>query len=212
MEKLDEKKSYRKLNIPKEEDISEKDIVDALKGIGITESEIKVIIDEGEKFFERNKDKLRKNYQLSYEEALIIFTYTYGNGNPEDFPYTRINEKLWKNDYEDQKRNPKSCLCMLLRALRKLSRTKPKTLYRSIRNDTKIDEYVEGKAITWDGFTSTSPSVKVTKKFITNPETKKVSGTLFEIRDMWGYDIADFSCHRNEKGFKKKILKRFYPQ
>ena len=201
MEKLDEKKLHKELEMPKEELFIE-DIVDGLNEIGITESEsVDKIWNKCDVVIDSNKDVLRKRYQLSYEEAWIISTYTHGNGNPEESPYIRINEKLRGNVYEDQIRNPKSYLRVLLRALRKLSRTKPQTLYRSIRNDTQI--YVEGEVITWKGFTSTSLSVKVTKNFITNPETKKVSGTLFEIRDMWGYDIADFSCHPVEKGFLK---------
>ena len=54
--------------------------------------------------------------------------------------------------------------------------------------------------IVWRGFSSTSTSMKATKHFLTNKETKKVEGTLFEIQPMWGYDILKLSSYPSEQG------------
>ena len=113
-------------------------------------------------------------------------------------PYRVINNKLWEDNIQDQVSNPKSYLSLLLQALRKLPRTKPQTLYRGIKNDEHI--YSVGDELLWKGFSSTSTSMGTTQSFLTDKETKKICGTLFEIRDMWGYDISDFSKYPKEQG------------
>ena len=201
-----EKKPLPKLEMPIEEEvgITEYDVVEGLNGIGITKSEcIAKILERCNEIIEQNEGILRGKYQLSREEAFLLASYTHGNGDPEDSPYKNINKKLRDDNYQDQMRDPKSYLCMLLRALRKLSRTEPQTLYRAIRDDTK--EYKKGDPILWEGFSSTSPSMKVTKTFIKDKRKNKVSGTLFEIRGIWGYDIAEFSCHPRERGFQNNL-------
>ena len=87
---------------------------------------------------------------------------------------------------------------MLLRALHKLPKTKPQVLYRGIRGDEH--EYKVGEKIEWRGFTSTSTSMEVAQVFLRIG--KKVKGTLFEIRNAWGYDIHGFSMFSNERGSK----------
>ena len=147
---------------------------------------------------DKNKDAIYKGYLHSNEEAILVTSYTYEAGKGEVSPYRVINEKLREGKAQDQLTNKKSYLRLLLRALRKLPRTKPQTLYRGIRSDTH--EYKVGEKVEWQGFTSTTTSMSVTQNFLRNRETKKVEGTLFEIRDEWGYDVAAFSKYPDEEG------------
>lgn len=140
-----EKKPLPKLEIPIEEevDITEDVVVEGLNGIGITKSEcIAEILGKYYEIIEQNRGVPRGKYQLSHGEAFLLASYTHGNGDPEDSPYINLNEKLRDDNYQDQIHDPKSYLCMLLRVIRKLSRTEPQTLYRTIRDDKK--EYKKG--------------------------------------------------------------------
>ena len=147
---------------------------------------------------ERNKVIIERNYILNYEEAVLVTSYTYEDKTNGMSPYRIINKKLREGKAQDQLTGKKSYLRLLLRALRKLPRTKPQTLYRSITKDKH--EYKVGEEIPWQGFTSTSTSMKVTQAFLTNKETNKVEGTLFEVRNEWGYNVADFSQFPDEAG------------
>ena len=113
-------------------------------------------------------------------------------------PYVIINKKLREGNPEDQLKGKKSYLRLLLRTLRKLPRTEKQTLYRGI--SSKLREYKIGERIKWKSFTSTSTSMKVTQAFLTDPRIRKVEGTLFEIRNEWGYNVADFSEFPDESG------------
>ena len=154
-----------------------------------------------EEVFNEKKVIIEKNNIHNKEEAILITSYTYEAGKGEVSPYRIINKKLRERDIQDQLTNKKSYLRLLLRALRKLPRTKPQTLYRGITWDRH--EYRVGEEIEWQGFTSTSISMKVTQVFLTNQVTNKVEGTLFEIRDEWGYNVADFSGF-DEGGINKQ--------
>ena len=178
----------RKLKSGDNEPITYDEIRSALEDIGVSDPE-KVL----EKCKETIKSKERwswisKKYVLTEEEAVLISTYTYGEEGVslDRFPYSIINKKLWGSRTKSQRSNPKSYLRLLLRALRKLPRTKPRTLYRGVWK-TKYD-------LMWKGFSSTSTSMKATKNVLLN------KGTLFEIRDMWGYSISDFSEYPKEQG------------
>lgn len=142
---------------------------------------------------------LNNRYIHSEEEAALIASYTYENNiDPENSPYKIINRKLWEDDIHDQTSDIKSYLYLLLRALRKLPRTRPQTLYRGIKDDKhnyKVDE-----KLLWKGFSSTSTSMEVTQDFLTDPKTNKICGTLFEIQNMWGYNVSDFSKFPKEQG------------
>ena len=159
------------------------------------------VLNDCKTIVEGNKVAIEGRYILSNEENVVVTSYTYEDKTNGTSPYRIINEKLREGRVQDQIENKKGYLCLLLRALRKLPRTKLKTLYRGIRGDKH--EYKVGEEIEWQGFTSTSTSMKVTQAFLTNSETKKVEGTLFEVRDEWGYNVADFSQYRNEEGKTK---------
>ena len=189
---------------PAHEETTDGTISTALDGVGVANHE--TILRECKKAIKPNRDVLRKRYLHSEEEAVLITTYTYSEdnvGDEENTPYRKLNKMLWSDNSQeqiDQIDNPKSYLRLLLRALRKLPRTMPQTLYRGIKND---HEYEIGKELTWKGFSSTSTSMRATKFFLTNKDTGKVEGALFEIRGMWGYRISDFSKFPTEQGKKR---------
>ena len=186
-----------------EEVITEEDVVIALKEIGVKDSER--VLRECKEVIDKNKSIIEKNYLQNREEAILIISYTYEEKLGKELPpYRIINKKLWESDIEDQLINKKSYLRLLLRTLRKLPRTKSQTLYRGIRGDKK--EYKNGEEIEWKGFSSTTTSMKATVYFLKNEKTGKVEGTLFEIRNAWGYDIHEFSDYTYEEGAHKKYL------
>ena len=183
-----------------EKKITEGDIVNALIVIGIKDPE--KVMSNCKKVVDGNKSIIEKSYVLTKEETVLISLYTYEDKKAEASPYRIINDKLWDDNAEDQFTNKKSYLRLLLSALRKLPRTKPQTLYRGIREDKH--EYKVGDNIEWKGFTSTSKSMKITQTFLTNGKTGKVEGTLFEIKNCWGYDVHYFSCIPKEEGKTNK--------
>ena len=181
-----------------EEKITEKDLIKALKGIGVKDSE-RVVRDCTE-VVEGNKEGIEENYLQNKEEVVIVASYTYEDEVNEASPYKIINKKLWNNDIQDQLTSKKSYLRLLLRALRKLPRTKPQTLYRGIKYDKH--EYKIGEEIVWKGFSSTSTSMRATQTFLKTEG--KVEGTLFEIRNACGYDIRGLSDYTDEEGTKQR--------
>lgn len=192
-------KLLKSLGQSPKETITYTDISTALKEIGVDSHES--VLDECKKIVKLNRETLKSRFIHSEEEAVLVTTYTYGGGSNDDeenMPYRKLNKILWDDSIKDQKDKPKSYLRLLLRALRKLPRTKPQTLYRGIKVDGQ--EYEIGKELLWKGFSSTSTSMRATKYFLTNKETGEVDGTLFEIRGMWGYRISDFSKFPKEQG------------
>ena len=145
-----------------------------------------------------NTKVIKNNYLLSKEESIIVTSYTYEDEKNMTSPYRIINDKLRDDKADDQLEGKKSYLRLLLRALRKLPRTELQTLFRGIKKDKH--KYTVGEKIKWKGFTSTSTSMKVTQAFLTDPRIRKVEGTLFEIRNEWGYNVADFSEFPDESG------------
>lgn len=148
---------------------------------------------------EENKKVLHEKYLHSEEEAILIATYTQEKKtNPDDSPYKIINQILWDNKAQDQIQNNKSYLHLLLRALRKLPRVKSQFLYRGINVK---DSYNVGDELEWKGFSSTSTSMKSTQMFLSDSRSTETNyEIMFEIRDMWGYDVSDFSMFSDEHG------------
>ena len=177
-----------------EEKITEKDIIKALKEIGVKDSER--VLRKCKKVVDKNKVAIKENYVQCNKETILITSYTHEDQANKTSPYSIINKKLWRDEIQDQLTNKKSYLRLLLRALRKLPRTKPQTLYRGIKWDKH--EYKVGEEIEWHGFTSTSTSMRATQTFLKTKEN--VEKTLFEIRNAWGYDIHDFSDYQEEEG------------
>ena len=96
----------------------------ALRDLGVENYED--VLKECKETIEENKDTLKNRYLHSEEEASLITTYTYGkNPEDEDTPYRKLNRMLWDDKAQEQERNSGSYLRMLLRVLRKLSRTRP---------------------------------------------------------------------------------------
>lgn len=185
---------YKKVKVTKG-GVSEDEIKQALIGIGWRDPD--GVLAECKKHIEPNIEVLAKRYMITREEALLIATYTH-NGDNSEAPYAKLN-KLLRDDVDAfQKKSEKSYLRLLLRTLRKLSRTKPQTLYRGLNS---YHDYKEGGDDTWKGFSSASKIMNPTQIFMDRSLYKK-EGTLLEIRDMWGYDIADFSKYPNEQGIK----------
>ena len=174
------------------------DIVTSLREIGVLYPE-KIVSDCSETV-ERNREVIGSRYLHSVEEAVLVSSYTYEDGVNKTSPYKIINDKLRHEMYQDQVSSKKSYLRLLLKALRKLPRTAPQTLYRGERTRYKNSK---GSIVNWNAFTSTSTSMKATQNFLTNQETNKIEGTLFEIRDEWGYSVLDFSEYPDEAGLKK---------
>ena len=162
------------------------------------------VLKECKETIEENKGTLKNRYLHSEEEAVLITTYTWDKKNVEDEnkPYRRLNSMLWDYKAQEQESNPGSYLRMLLRALRKLPRTRPQTLYRGIKR--RKQKYTVGEVLLWKGFSSTSTSMRATKTFLKDNITRKADGTLFEIRGMWGYSISDFSVFSKEQGKNKQ--------
>ena len=191
----DVRKEYKEPEVT-EEAVTEEDLLEALKELDVKDPA--QVISDCKKVVYKNKDIVEENYVLNYDEAIVVTLYTYEDETNKTSPYSNINKKLWRDETQDQFTNKKSYLRLMLRVLRKLPRIKPQTLYRGIKWDKH--EYKAGEEVVWKGFSSTSTSMKVTQSFITNKEIGKVEGTLFEIRNGWGYNIADFSQYRNEEG------------
>lgn len=172
------------------------DISTALMGIGVIDAE--KILHHCRKIDKMNAGILNKRYLLSEEESALITTYTYGGKDDSEPPCTKLNRALWSDDYQGQFSNAKSYLRILLRALRKLPRTVPTTLYRGIKNDNH--EYNIGEELMWKGFSTVSPRMRQVRYFLMNTKTGNIEGTLFEIRGTWGYNVSDFSMYRAEQG------------
>ena len=188
--------------VPTDDPVSEKDVESSLGNL-IGEDSKQKLVGKLKKYIETNAKTKRVCY-LSKEDIMSISSYTYDvtkgktTGTKKQIPYKIINEKLRDGKAQDQLTNKKSYLCLLLRALRKLPRTKPQMLYRGVEDDT--EEYEIGKTIVWKGFSSTSTSIRESTQFLKDKATGRVKGTLFEIQPTWGYDIHDFSFFPNEKG------------
>ena len=172
------------------------EVSESMKELGVKEPEDALSISKAT--VERRWKTLDEKYLLSKEEATLVATYTYEGekGDEAKSPYRCINKKLWKDNFQDQLSNKNSYLQLLLRTLRKLPRTKPRTLYRGVKEDKQ--EYHVGEEVVWKGFSSSSLRMAVTRKFLKNDEANASCGTLFDIRGAWGYKISDFSDHVEE--------------
>ena len=198
LDKIKKEDTESKCRVTKEEGITFEEIFEALKGLGVSDPEN--VLCDCKKIVSNKETTINENYLQSKEEAVVITSYTYEDETNKTSPYKIINKKLWEGKGQDQLINKKSYLHLLFRAFRKLPRTKPQTLYRGITKDKKEYKYEVGKDIEWEGFTSTSTSMEATQVFITDNEINKIEGTLFEIRNAWGYDLRDFSDYKDENG------------
>lgn len=160
-------------------------------------NEPNTILDKCRGFIEKNNEVLSKRYLLDIQECVLICTYTH-NGSGSVAPYEKINSMLMEGLIEFQKKSEKSYLRLFLRTLRKLSMTKPQTLYRALKS---YHEYKEGEEIDWKNFSSASKVMSPVQIFL-NCGARGNGGTLFEIRGACGYCISDFSLYPYEQGIK----------
>ena len=99
---------------------------------------------------------------------------------------TELSTKAFARRNISSLQNIKDLVFLVLTGLRKLSRVEGKTLYRGVRADVNTDEdyYHEGNTVTWPAFSSTSPSMKSTKAFLSSgSRSGKAASTLFIIEN-----------------------------
>lgn len=139
--------------------------------------------------------------------AVTLYTYDFGRNKSRSNPYRLINRALAGKNRNDLNR-VRGLLFTVLSPLRKLNTIEGETLYKGIKETVNTDVYKEGSIIVWHGFSSTTTDMKAVKEFLTTPinskggsgnvEMKSIedqvsSGTLFIIKDGWGYDVQPFS-------------------
>lgn len=183
-----------------EDAITDEDILESLKQLGVKDP--LGVLTDCKNFIEERWNSPENKYILSREEAILVSSYTYEDAINFTSPYSIINNKLWCNNIGDQISFKKSYIRLLLRSLRKLPRTYGKTMYRGV--DIPGSAYKVGDTVVWEGFSSTSLSMKLTQSFLRDKETDLVRGTLFEICDGWGYSVSNFSEY-NERGNRTSI-------
>ena len=157
--------------------------------------------------------EINNKYQnISYEDAMIIASYTCESKDYDYSPYRILNKNLISEDRKNGLKIISKYLYIFLCSLRKLPRYYPnKTkgyLYRCINKQInyminpfkpKLIPYIQGNKKTFWGFTSTSPDIIMTYKFLGKKEKIK-SGTIFSLfGDVWGYDITPFNVYKEEE-------------
>ncbi|KAH3732999.1 Protein NLRC3 [Pelomyxa schiedti] len=128
---------------------------------------------------------------LTTEDVATIALYTYDFGpemecyNPQYLLNLSLTEKT-------EKTLSSTCglLQLLLTSLRKLPRVAESLLYRATKESASV--FNVGDEIRWDPFTSVHRDICTPKRSLGDP-TKGYSGTLFIIRNCWGYDLEKFS-------------------
>ena len=79
-----------------------------------------------------------------------------------------------------------------------------------LNSDRALCNYAEGEEVTWNGISSTSPDVAVTKAFLARGrKTGTAEGTLFIIEDGWGYNVQPCSMFPDEEEIVLEPERRF---
>ena len=170
------------------------------------------------KLVEDRQSKIKAKYpNITYEDSLIICSYTREAINSEYSPYKILNRNLASDNREEGLKKVSKYLYILLKALRKLKLYYPseeqKYLYRGItfKIETKIDPYnpkfvpyLRNKKKTFWAFTSTSPLTSTAFGFLKDngyyKEKKLKSGTFFSLYGkISGYDISLFNSYNEEE-------------
>lgn len=157
--------------------------------------------------------------------AISMYTYEFASETYEMNPYRLINNALLSKDPEELKKM-RGILYLVMTALRKLPIVHGTVLHRGIRENIREEirgvfdnnatmyriteqlastheinrnEIKSDKIIVWDSLSSTSPSMDVTRAFLTSGEASgKAAGTLFIIKNGWGYDVRPYSLYQDE--------------
>ena len=163
--------------------------------------------------FHINFHKIKKKYpKISYDEALIISSYTCESKDKKFNPYTILNINLISDDREKGIINVSKYFFILLNSLRKLTKYYPDKkspfLYRCIKRQVSINydqfnpnlvPYISGQIKTFWAFTSTS--INILTKFLYEDKNNNIKcGTLFTLTgDIWGYDITLFNYYKENE-------------
>ena len=199
---------------------------------GVSEKEVNEytndLINNSKEVVDKRKFQINEKYpNISYDESLIISSYTCEAKQSKFSPYKILNRNLVRENRKEGLKKIYKYFFLLLMTLRKLPRyypsNKQKYLYRCI--DTKVDilidpfnpnkvPYIRDNFKTFWAFTSTSPKVKKTftflgdKGYFENRNFK--SGTIFSLYgSVWGYDITLFNYY-NEEEILLEPERKFY--
>ena len=160
-----------------------------------------------------NLTKIRNKYpNISRDDAIIISSYTCESKDENYSPYRVLNKNLVSEDRKNGIKIVSKYLFLFLFSLRKLPRYIPNKmnsyLYRCINKhinytidplNPNAKPYIIGNSKTFWGFTSTSPNVIKTYKFLGQNQSFK-SGTIFILSgNIWGYDITLFNVYKEEE-------------
>ena len=191
----------------------------------------KDIISKCHKRIEENFEKIEKKYEkITKEDAYIICSYTCESKQKNFSPYRLLNRSLVSEDRKNGVNNISKYLYIFLNSLRKLEIYIPskdnKYLYRCIDcnvglsddpSNKKYVPYKEGNAKTFWGFTSTSPNIYTTKKFLKKEVDDDIkNGTIFILKgDILGYDITLFNYYKEKEILlepeRKYVIKMVIP-
>jgi len=174
---------------------------------------IEDIITKCKEIIDTNFDEIKKKYpNISYDEALIISSYTAESKNKKYNPYTILNSNLVLDNRQKGINNISKYFFILLNSLRKLPRFYPDKnspfLYRCIGRQVSINynqykpkliPYISGQIKTFWAFTSTS--LNILTNFLNEDNNKNIkSGTIFTLTgDVWGYDITLFNHYKENE-------------
>lgn len=177
---------------------------EALQKAGLTEDHINLICERCEEIAHdaAEQGKLFDGFTEEDAAALAMYTYELGKQNYESNPYRIINKSLAEISRDTAGiQKARGLLYLVMTALRKLPRVTGKDLHRGLKGEVNIDKnhYFEGNIITWSALTSTSPDMKVTRSFLAKESVSgNAMGTLFIIKNGWGYDIQPYSAFPGE--------------
>ena len=156
-----------------------------------------------------NLDKIKEKYpELTYNQALIIASYTVESPDGDYSPYRILNRNMVSENRKEGLAKVSKYLYLLLKTLRLLPKYEDgsRCLYRCIPvkvnmmidpYDEKVVPYIKGKNKTFWTFISTSPNYKTSYKFL---GLYKKSGTIFAIKgNICGYDITLFNKFGEEE-------------
>ena len=169
--------------------------------------------------YEKRKLIIKEKYpNISFEDSLIICSYTCEAINHEFSPYRTLNRNLASDNRKEGLKKVSKYLYILLMALRRLEKTyhpdeDQKYIYRGItfKVNTMIDPhrpklvpYLRNKQKCFWAFTSASPSQATASGFLGDngyhQEKKIKQGTIFLLYgEVWGYDITVFNEYNEEE-------------
>ena len=181
------------------------------------------------------KEIKEKNPSLTYEQAIIISSYTCEAIDSRYSPYKILNKNLVSENRKEGLKKVSKYFYLLLSTLRLLPKYYPPStnnfLYRCINvkvnlmidpEDEKVVPYIRGKNKTFWTFTSTSPNYKKATDFL--GKKKEIisgnvfkTGTIFSISGkVWGYDITLFNVFKENEVIlepeRKYYIENHFPE